>query len=654
MEQYIQKVVNKPKTDPNARYQCRKCNKYFSDKTKINNHLKIKKPCDVELAKLAKIAEYNISDIPNQFKCKLCFYEFKRRTDFDKHINKSTSCVEKIINLSGKEIRIKDGKEHLIERKENRVLHHLICKECFQDGDIRRAKGGKCPQHGGKQYEYKKCVQDDCKENGKKNMDGYCLFHYKLLDKDNKIRECPKCKKILCDNRALNRHIKRNNCLEKIEESKKYDMYRKNVDGYTRYKCQLCDDTFELDKFKIHQNMKRSCKEIKEIRETTSKYKSSDNGMTVYRCDKCDKEYTIARHMYIHLKNNCNKNDHIIKIINGKTIVFKGDNKFVRTIHNGMTNDNKCCKYTDCYIVNIADDYCKFHGGDLSKNNKYCLYNKCPNIRRIKGFCKKHYNQLSEDKINEIRKLSGEFETDKFLSCIKKIVSTCKHNDNRRNFNINIDDYISPKYILQLYEECNGNCSSCNRKVKCNFGNKSVDQFSIDRIDNSKSHIKDNIRITCLFCNRARNMSSLEEWNLYIKSLTGSKNCEKKGDINNRWIKETLSRCKSSKVANTIGFNLTEEWVKEQFNKNKYSYYSGIEMYPSKIPFYPFQPSIERIDNSKGYTMDNCVLCCLAENLGRNDMDHDDFKEWLNINFPKKVDNIVKIKIKKSSPIKVI
>ncbi len=77
-------------------------------------------------------------------------------------------------------------------------------------------------------------------------------------------------------------------------------------------------------------------------------------------------------------------------------------------------------------------------------------------------------------------------------------------------------------------------------------------------------------------------------------------------------------------------------------------------MYPSKIPFYPFQPSIERIDNSKGYTMDNCALCCLAENYARNDMEHEDFKEWLNINFPKKVDNIVKIKIKKSSPIKVL
>jgi hypothetical protein len=57
-------------------------------------------------------------------------------------------------------------------------------------------------------------------------------------------------------------------------------------------------------------------------------------------------------------------------------------------------------------------------------------------------------------------------------------------------------------------------------------------------------------------------------------------------------------------------------------------------MYPTKTPYYPFQPSIDRIDNSKGHTMDNCVLCCFAENYGRNDIEYDDFKEWIDINFP--------------------
>lgn len=658
MEQYIQKLTNKPKTGPIARYQCKKCDKYFPDLTAINVHLNSTKPCDVELAKLAKIAEYNISTIPKQYICKLCKYEFKTRPDFDRHINKPASCVEEIVNLDGKEIRLKDGKEHLIQRKEKRILYHLICKQCYQYGIIKRAKGGTCPQHGGEKYEYKKCIEGDCKEDGKQNMDGYCLYHYKLLDKSNKIRQCPKCKEILCDNRALERHIKRDNCLEKLEESKKFDKYRIKINGYTRYKCNLCGDIFELDKFKIHQKMKSSCKEIKEIREATDQHKFNDNGRTIFKCDKCDKQYSLARRLYFHLKTHSDKEEPIIKIINGKIVVFKGDDKYIRTVHNGLTNDNRCCKFKNCFKVNIdiKNGCCNLHGGDLSNRNKPCLYNECPKFRRIQGFCKKHYNQLSEDKINEIRKLSGEFETDKFLSCIKKLVSTYKHNDNRRKFDVNIENYISPEYILQLYKENNGKCVSCDKEIKCSTGDKSPNQISIDRIDNNGFHTKDNIRITCLFCNRARNRAELHDWNKYLKSLSGDRIYEKSGDIDNRWIKEKIGRCKSSKVAHKFGFDLTEKWLTEQFENNKYSHYTGIEMYPSKIPFYPFQPSIERIDNSKGYTMDNCVLCCLAENYARNDMEHEDFKEWLETNFPKKEEQqrTVKIKVKKVLPVKAL
>ena len=125
-------------------------------------------------------------------------------------------------------------------------------------------------------------------------------------------------------------------------------------------------------------------------------------------------------------------------------------------------------------------------------------------------------------------------------------------------------------------------------------------------------------------------------------------------EFNSHWASELRNRLKQYDQKNGMDFDLTTDWIKEQFEIDRYSHYSGIEMFPTKTKFYPFQPSIERIDNSKGHTMDNCVLCCFAENYGRNNMNYDDFKEWLNINFPKKVDNIVKIKIKKSSPIKLI
>jgi len=46
---------------------------------------------------------------------------------------------------------------------------------------------------------------------------------------------------------------------------------------------------------------------------------------------------------------------------------------------------------------------------------------------------------------------------------------------------------------------------------------------------------------------------------------------------------------------------------------------------------HPLKPSLDRIDNSKGYCKSNIVLCCLMANLSRNDMSHDDWIEFLKV-----------------------
>ena len=38
---------------------------------------------------------------------------------------------------------------------------------------------------------------------------------------------------------------------------------------------------------------------------------------------------------------------------------------------------------------------------------------------------------------------------------------------------------------------------------------------------------------------------------------------------------------------------------------------------------------IDRLDSSKGYTIDNCVSCCSVCNTAKLEMDVDDFKEWV-------------------------
>jgi hypothetical protein len=49
--------------------------------------------------------------------------------------------------------------------------------------------------------------------------------------------------------------------------------------------------------------------------------------------------------------------------------------------------------------------------------------------------------------------------------------------------------------------------------------------------------------------------------------------------------------------------------------------YNRKSAYPE--PFYYF--GIDRVDNSKGYTLDNCVPCCAAHNIMKGTHSHNDF-----------------------------
>ena len=60
------------------------------------------------------------------------------------------------------------------------------------------------------------------------------------------------------------------------------------------------------------------------------------------------------------------------------------------------------------------------------------------------------------------------------------------------------------KDILTLKDLQKNHCAACNILLLWCYTPKDTRQFSIDRIDNTKGHVRDNIRLTCLECNRNR------------------------------------------------------------------------------------------------------------------------------------------------------
>ena len=66
-----------------------------------------------------------------------------------------------------------------------------------------------------------------------------------------------------------------------------------------------------------------------------------------------------------------------------------------------------------------------------------------------------------------------------------------------REFNLTVD------YILMLKHIQGDKCALCLIEMKFEWDRSGdISQWTVDRIHNSLGHIKGNIRLTCLLCNR--------------------------------------------------------------------------------------------------------------------------------------------------------
>ena len=68
---------------------------------------------------------------------------------------------------------------------------------------------------------------------------------------------------------------------------------------------------------------------------------------------------------------------------------------------------------------------------------------------------------------------------------------------------------LKVNHILRLKAAQNNHCAACDIKLLWAYQPKDTQQFSVDHLDNSKRHVRDNIRLTCLECNRKRRAAAL-------------------------------------------------------------------------------------------------------------------------------------------------
>lgn len=81
-----------------------------------------------------------------------------------------------------------------------------------------------------------------------------------------------------------------------------------------------------------------------------------------------------------------------------------------------------------------------------------------------------------------------------------------------------------------------------------------------------------------------------------------------------------------------IEFDISIIDLKEIYEKqNKKCYWFNVYLDPNLIFEIgnPLSISADRIDNDKGYTKDNIVICCRLANLGRQNYDFEKFKNTI-------------------------
>jgi hypothetical protein len=253
---------------------------------------------------------------------------------------------------------------------------------------------------------------------------------------------------------------------------------------------------------------------------------------------------------------------------------------------------------------------CKYH--NKLYDNKQVQDINSENIKKnnIKNIIKEKNLIRKKEEWSIIRKqqLSGSTENN-YLNNInvkkeKKVLNSYKYKSLSRG----IEWELSNEDALLYF---NNKCYYC--------GEYDINKLvGIDRKINEQCYTKDNCVSCCSMCN---NMKKCLDWHIFIKR------CEHMATYNNIYIGKlcydaysdygsvSYNEYKLGASKRNVEFNLT----KKEFNKivQKLCYLCGKQNTDTH------QNGCDRIDNTKGYNIDNCKACCSQCNFMKHDYPYD-------------------------------
>ena len=214
-----------------------------------------------------------------------------------------------------------------------------------------------------------------------------------------------------------------------------------------------------------------------------------------------------------------------------------------------------------------------------------------------------------------------------------------RHDDFRYRCEITFD------YLLNLWNNQNGKCSATGIKMTHCF--KNLNSVSIDRIDNLNGYVQSNVRLVCKWINTGRLNNNIDDFNKILLDYANNSINNYEYDKNHvrSYFRRILmnnirSRCNSSKSKKD--YNVTLDFLCDLFYKqHSKCIFTNQSMLIEQDKLNSC--SVDRIDNSRGYMIDNIQLVCSWTNTARGLHSINDFKNVLN-EFKSNVSNNLIIK----------
>lgn len=247
---------------------------------------------------------------------------------------------------------------------------------------------------------------------------------------------------------------------------------------------------------------------------------------------------------------------------------------------------------------------------------------------------KKNYSDTHQEQIKKYNEINKEYilkrgKQRREKNFIQYLLWSCKN----KKLGFDLDE----PWLMSIMKSQNNKCKYCNFEIFRKTDEKWIKflQISIDRQNSDIGYTKENCVLVCLFCNLSKNASLIEHFMDYINALKNNDSTEiinkyKNVKKDTQWASDLNATMKTFTTKEKISNQFSPTIIKQMFkDQNGKDYFTGLPLISSKIPRFPFKPSIDRLDNSKPHTPDNCVLVCLAGNYGRHVATVEEYKQHI-------------------------